>query len=326
MFFSSVLHRFSLSILALSALATGANAIAADAWPTKPVTLVVPSAAGGAADLTARTLAKYLSQAHGMNVVVENRAGAGGIIGTTTVQKAAPDGYTLLLSTNSTQSANQFLYKNLPYNAARDFVDVAMIGKFGTVAVVAPDSRFNTLAELVTAARETPEKVFFGYYSSSSQVPAELLKQYASLKVEGAAYKNVTQILTDLSGGLIQFAFVDYLTAMGQIAGGRLKPIAVTGQSPSPSWPKVPTTQSSYPGFVVEGWLGISAPVGTPDAVVTTMNGFVREAVNDADTQQRFTQLGLQPQAMDAAAFKAFVVQDVQRWKGWVETAKIEPQ
>lgn len=324
MFFRPVLRRLGLGMFASCALILGATAVAAEVWPSKPVTLVVPSAAGGAADLTARTLAKYLTQSHGMSVVVENRAGAGGIIGTTTVQKAAADGYTLLLSTNSTQSANQFLYKNLPYNATRDFVDVAMIGKFGTVAVVAPDSRFNTLDALVKQARDTPEKVFFGYYSSSSQVPAELLKHYAGLKVEGGAYKNVTQILTDLSGGLIQFAFVDYLTAMGQIAGGRLKPIAVTGQSPSPSWPKVPTTQSSFPGFVVEGWLGISAPIGTPDAIVTKLNGLVREAVNDADTKQRFTQLGLQPEAMDAAAFKSFVAQDVLRWKGWVATAKIE--
>ncbi len=155
-------------------LAASASASAND-WPAKPITLVVPSAAGGAADLNARTLAQFLNDTHRLNVVVEDRPGAGGVIGTAAVQQARPDGYTFLLSTNSTQSANQFLYQKLPYDAARDFVDIGMIGKFGTVAVVSPDSAFNTLPELVAAAKATPQKVFFGYYSSSSQVPSELL-------------------------------------------------------------------------------------------------------------------------------------------------------
>lgn len=298
----------------------------AQTWPTKPITLVVPSAAGGAADLTARTLAQFLNTTHGLNVVVEDKPGAGGIIGTAAAQQAAPDGHTFLLSTNSTQSANQFLYKKLPYDAARDFVDIGMIGKFGTVAVVAPGSRFETLADLVDAARATPEKVFFGYYSSSSRVPSELLKQHAGLAIDGAAYKSVTQILTDLSGGSIQFAFVDYLTAMGQIEGGGLKPIAVTGEKPNPTWPNIPTTQSTYPGFVVEGWLGISAPTGTPPAVVEKMNGYIREALAHPDTHARYVKLGLQPEAMDVATFQAFVKADVQRWKEWIAVAKIEAQ
>lgn len=320
------LARHLAALLAAAGLCLPAAGSAAATWPSKAITIVVPSAAGGAADLSARTLAHFLTGKYGVNVVVEDKPGAGGIIGTTAVKQAAADGYTFLLSTNSTQSANQFLYKKLPYDAARDFVDVGMLGKFGTVAVVAPSSPIGTLAQLVAQARSKPGKVFFGYYSSSSRVPPELLKHYADIRIEGAAYKNITQILTDLRGGLIQFAFVDYLTAMGQIQGGNLKPIAVTGAKPNPAWPGVATTASAYPGFVVEGWLGLSAPKGTPADIVTKMNQYMKQAIADPATREKYAKLGLQPESMDVAPFQAFVKQDVQRWKEWVKTAQIPPQ
>ncbi|WP_353174480.1 Bug family tripartite tricarboxylate transporter substrate binding protein [Paracandidimonas soli] len=295
-------------------------------WPQRAISIVVPSAPGGAADLTARTLAHYLNQKHGMNVVVEDKPGAGGIIGTAAVRNAKPDGYSFLLSTNSTQAANQFLYKSLPYDAQKDFVDVGLIGKFGTVAVVSPDSEVKVLKDLADKASAAPGKVFFGYYSSSSQVPSALFREYADIKIEGAAYKNITQILTDLRGRLIDFAFVDYLTAMGQISGGNLKPVAVTGQDRSPAWPDVATTGEDYPGFVVEGWLGISAPAGTPDEIVRRMNALIAEAVADPATKEQYEKLGMQPQSMAVDEFQAFVREDVQRWKGWIDTAGIQPQ
>ncbi len=313
------------TMLAASLLLT--TAAQAQEWPgSKPVAIVVPSAPGGAADMTARSIAKYLNEHARINTVVEDKPGAGGIIGTAAVKNAAADGHTFLLSTNSTQSANQFLYKSLPYDAGKDFVDIGMIGKFGTVAVVAPDSPIKDLRELVDLAKKKPGGVFFGYYSSSSQVPPNLLKQYADIDVEGAAYKNITQILTDLRGGLIQFAFVDYLTARGQIDGGNLKPIAVTGAQRNPLWPNIPTTDSIYPGFVVEGWLGISAPAGTLKEVVVKMNGYLKAAVADKTTRDQLAAMGLQPEAMDVDAFGQYVRDDTQRWKEWVKTAKIQPQ
>lgn len=323
--FKHSFSRYGVTLLIGASISLSAAAHA-DTWPDKPITIIVPSSAGGAADLSARTLARFLSQKSGANVVVEDKPGAGGIIGTTAVKQAAPDGYTFLLSTNSTQSANQFLYKKLPYDAAHDFVNVGMLGKFGTVAVVAPDNPINSLAELVASAQKNPNKVFFGYYSSSSQVPSELLKHYAKIQIEGAAYKNVTQILTDLRGKQIQFAFVDYLTAMGQIEGKNLKPIAVTGAKPNPAWPGVATTSGDYPGFIVEGWLGISAPKGTPAAIVDKMNAYLKDALQDEATRTQFAKLGLQPESMDVPTFQAFVTEDVQRWKEWVKTAQIPQQ
>jgi tripartite-type tricarboxylate transporter receptor subunit TctC len=304
-------------------LALGAQAAE---WPDKAITIIAPSAAGGAADLTARTFAQYLGEKTHRSVVVEDRPGAGGIVGTNFVKSAPADGYTFLLSTNSTHAANQYLYKSVPYDAQKDFRQVGMFGTFGTVGVVAPQSPYKTVQQLVDAARKQPGKIFFGYYSSSSQVPSELLKARAGIQIEGAAYKNVTQIITDLRGGQISFAFVDYLTAMGQVEGKGLRAIAVTGDTPNPAWPDVPVMSSIYPGFVVAGWLGLSAPAGTPDDIVSAMNGYMAQALADPSVHKKLADLGLQPKAMDAKQFDAFVREDARRWKEWVHTAGIVPQ
>lgn len=305
-------------ILAASAHAAG--------WPEKPVTIIVPSAPGGAADLTARTFAQYLGEQTGQTVIVEDRPGAGGIVGTNASKNAAADGYTFLLSTNSTHAANQFLYKSLPYDAQKDFQQVGMLGTFGTVGVVAPGSPYRTVPELVDYAKKHPGEVFFGYYSSSSQVPSELFKQRADINITGAAYKNITQIITDLRGKQISFAFVDYLTAMGQIDGKGLIPIAVTGAQPHAAWPSVPTMATYYPDFVVAGWLGLSAPAHTPPDIVAKMNGYMQAAVKDEATAKKLRALGLTPESMDVARFDAFVKEDTTRWKEWIRISGIQPQ
>lgn len=313
-------------LLACSLLALSATVGAAPSWPQRPITLIVPSAAGGAADLTARTFGQYLGRQTGQTVVVENRPGAGGIVGTMAVKSAKPDGYTFLLSTNSTHAANQHLFRQLPYDAQRDFVQIGMLGTFGAVGVVAPDSPFKTVPQLVEHARARPGELFFGYYSSSSQVPAELFKQRAGIDVGGAGYKNITQIITDLRGKQIDFAFVDYLTALGQIGGKGLLPFAVTGPIPAPMWPEVPTMASYYPDFSVVGWMGLSAPAGTPDEVVQAMSAQMQAALQDDETVERLSALGLQPQGMDQPAFAQFVREDSERWKDWIEKSGIQPQ
>ncbi|ANN68718.1 Bug family tripartite tricarboxylate transporter substrate binding protein [Bordetella bronchialis] len=318
-------HKKLSALLVMCGVCAMAPAGAAE-WPDRPVTIVVPSAAGGAADLTARTFAQFLGARTRQSVVVEDRPGAGGIVGTNAVKSAPADGYTFLLSTNSTQAANPYLYKSLPYDPLKDFRQVGILGTFGSVAVVAPASPFHSMPQLVDAAKQHPGKVFYGYYSSSSQVPSALLKARAGLQIDGAAYKNVTQIITDLRGGQIDFAFVDYLTAMGQIDGKGLRAIAVTGEAPHPAWPDVPTMSSYYPGFVVLGWLGLSAPAGTPEAVVQAMNRYLAEAVDDPEVRGKLTRLGLQPQRMDVARFESFVREDGERWKQWIATAGIAPQ
>ena len=283
-------------------------------WPDKPVTIIVPSAAGGAADLTARTFAQYLGEKTGQTVIVEDRPGAGGIVGTNASKNAAPDGYTFLLSTNSTHSANQFLYKTLPYDAQKDFVQVGMLGTFGTVGVVSPDSPYRTVPELVEYAKKHPGDVFFGYYSSSSQVPSELFKQRAGINITGAAYKNITQIITDLRGKQIGFAFVDYLTAMGQIDGKGLVPIAVTGARQHDAWPSVPTMATYYPDFVVAGWLGLSAPARTPPEIVAKLEAACEKAVNSDGYKADVEPLDTPPHFMNAKAFGAFARSESEKY------------
>lgn len=318
-------HQKLLAALAICGAWTMAPTHAAP-WPERTVTIIVPSAAGGAADLTARTFAQYLGAKTGQTVVVEDRPGAGGIVGTNSVKSTPADGYTFLLSTNSTQAANPYLYKSLPYDPLKDFRQVGMLGTFGSVAVVSPGSPFQAMPQLVDYAKQHPGKVFYGYYSSSSQVPSALLKARAGLQIDGAAYKNVTQIITDLRGGQIDFAFVDYLTAMGQIDGKGLRAIAVTGEAANPAWPDVPTMSSYYPGFVVLGWLGLSAPAGTPEPIVQAMNRYLAQAIDDPEVSGKLTRLGLQPKRLDVAQFDAFVREDAGRWKEWIATAGIAPQ
>lgn len=311
--------------LALLAALCAAPAVAAP-WPERPITLIVPSAAGGAADLSARTFAQFLGARTGQTVIVEDRPGAGGIVGTQSAKQAKADGYTFLLSTNSTHSANQYLFKQLPYDAQKDFVQVGMLGTFGAVGVVPPDSPFKTVPELVAYAQSKPGKVFFGYYSSSSQVPAELFKKRAGIDIGAAGYKNITQIITDLRGHQIDFAFVDYLTAMGQIDGKGLMPFAVTGKTAAPMWPQVPTMGSYYPDFAVVGWLGLSAPAGTPQDIVDAMNAHMRAALADPATAAKFSALGLQPESMTQPAFADFVRADAARWKEWISISGIQAQ
>ncbi|ALM86912.1 ABC transporter substrate-binding protein [Bordetella sp. N] len=315
--------------LTLGLLAAGVGtatlAQAAD-WPSRTIKVVAPSAAGGGADLIARLVARILEDKLKQGTIVENRAGAGGILGTAYVRNAAPDGYTFLVSTSSTHSANQYLYKELPYDAVKDFEQISLIGTFGSVALVAPNSPFKTLPDLTAYASAHPDKVFFGYYSSSSQVPPELLKAQARLPINGVAYKNVTQIITDLIGGQIDFAFVDYLTAMGPLKGGQLRPLAVTGTERQSAWPDVPTMSTYLPGFSVVGWYGLSAPAGTPKDIIEKVQAALESELNKPDVKARFEGYGVSIKTMDHAQFTQFVKDDRRNWAEWVKVAKIQPQ
>jgi tripartite-type tricarboxylate transporter receptor subunit TctC len=314
-------------LLAAALLAAGVctNASAAD-WPNRTIKVVAPSAAGGGADLIARLVGRILEEKFKQGVIVENRAGAGGILGTAYVKNAAPDGYTFLISTSSTHSANQYLYKDLAYDAVKDFDQVSLIGTFGAVAIVAPQSPFKTLPDLTNYAAANPNKVFFGYYSSSSQVPPELLKARAKLPINGVAYKNVTQIITDLIGGQITFAFVDYLTAMGPLKGGQLRALAVTGTQKQPAWPDAPTMSTYYPGFNVTGWYGLSAPAGTPPAIIQQVESALTTELNKPDVKAKFEGYGVTVNTMGHEQFTQFVKQDRQNWAEWVKIANIQPQ
>jgi tripartite-type tricarboxylate transporter receptor subunit TctC len=296
-------------------------------WPSKPVTIIVPSAAGGAADFIGRTFAQYLTNSvPGSRTVVDNRAGAGGILGTLAAKAAPADGYTFLVSTNSTHAANVSLYRNLRYDPVKDFVQVGMFGTYGSVLLARKDAPYQTLVQFIDHARANPGKLNYGYYSSSSHVPAELFRTRAQLRFTGVSYKAITQVLTDLIGGQLDFAFVDMLSAAPALQNDRLLALAVTTPASLPTLPRVPPVTSALPGYEVQGWFGLSAPAGTPAAVVAEVGQLVRRAVDDAAVRRGLEDRGLTPRAVTGPAFERFVAEDVARWAEWVRLAGIEPQ
>ena len=319
-------HRRALLVAALTAMLATPLAQAQADWAAKPVRIIVPSAAGGAADFLSRTFGRYLEAQLKQPIVIENRAGAGGVLGAEAAKNSAPDGYTFLMSTNSTHAANPSLYANLSYDPQKDFDAIGLFGTFAAVAMVRQGSPWRTLPEFVQHARANPGKVSFGYYSSSSQVPAELLKSRAGIEMTGASYKNITQIITDLAGGVLDFAFMDMLSAAPALQGGRLTPIAVTSPKRLPNLPNVPAIGETIAGYEVEGWFGLTAPAGVPRAVVLRMAALVAGAIADPTVKAALERQGLVPRGMGPDEMKAFMASDQKRWAEWVRIAKIAPQ
>lgn len=315
------------ALLGLLSLPLLARAQAAEPWPSKPVTIIVPSAAGGAADFIGRSFSKFVSTSlPGSQVVVDNRPGAAGILGTLAAKSATPDGYTFLIATNSTHAANVSLYRNLRYDPVKDFVQVGMFGTNASVLVARKDAPYKNLGQFIDHVRANPGKLNYGYYSSSSQVPPELLRRKAGLDFVGVSYKAITHILTDLMGGQLDFVFIDTLSATPAIQNERLMPLAVTAAQPLPSLPDVPAVATVLPGYEVLGWFGLSAPVGTPQEVVREMGELVRRAADDPAFRRGLEQRGLSSRPLTGEAFARFVSDDVGRWRDWIKTAGIAPQ
>ncbi len=294
-------------------------------WPARPIRFVVPSAAGGAADFVGRTFGAFLQQRVQQPVVVENKPGAAAIIGAEAAKNSPPDGYTFLVSGSSTQAANVSLFKRLPYDPEKDFVEVGIFGLFPNIAVVKPDGRFRGIDDIIRQAAEKPGTVTYGYYSSSSQVPPALIQAQAGLRMTGASYKNITQIISDVAGGVLDFAFLDALSAAPAL-NGLLTPIAVTSPEPFLNLPDVPPVARVLPGFEVQSWLGLSAPAGTPGPIVSRINEIMKEASADPSFQEAISKKGMTVRYSTPAEHSAFAAADRKRWAEWVRIARIEPQ
>ncbi len=224
-------------IVALAALTVFAGHVEAQTYPSRPVRIVVPFGPGGSGDITARTFAQYLEGQARQPVVVENKPGANGIIGTEAVKAAAPDGYTLLLTTNTTHAANVSLYRKLPYDPLKDFEHIGLFGTFGSVAVVPAASGIRSIPDLVAYARTNP--VFFGHYNSASQMSAELFKLRAGIPMTAVSYKAIGNAVADLMGRQIQVLFMEYVSGSSHIEGGKVVPLGVTGRERHKAWPGV---------------------------------------------------------------------------------------
>lgn len=299
---------------------------AAQTWPARPIRIVVPFAAGGSADVYARFLAQRLPDILGQPVVVENRPGAGAVIGTDLVAKAPADGYTLLLMSN-THTVNETLVPNRPYNLTRDFVAVAPINYADLILAAHPSVPANNVREVLKAAKERPGKL--NYASSGTGTPyhmaGELFKSMSGTYLVHIPYKGSSGARTDLLGGQVDLMFDAVTTMVEQVKSGKVKAIATTGKQRSAVLPDVPTVhESGIPNYEATIWLGILAPKGTPAPVVARLNEAVTRIVSQPEVQQGWTKQGATAMVMNPQAFDKYVHEDIEKWAKLIKAANIK--
>jgi len=319
------MHRRTLVAAAL-ALAVGRPASAQGRYPSKLVTLIVPFAPGGIADITARTVAQAMGQSLGQVFVIDNRPSAGSIVGSQAVAKSAPDGYTLLLMSNA-NAVSTSLFKKLPFDVVHDFAPISTLGFFELVICVRADSRFKTLRELMAHGKANPGKLTLGTIAvgSTQHLAAELFKSRAGIDAVIVPYKGAPAVINALRAGEIDAAFEILGPTLGQIAGGAVRALAVTGDRRNAALPDVPTViESGVAGYDVQSWNALAAPAGTPKDAIERLNRAAREAVAAPEVAKCLRELGVRPQASTPAQLEALRASEIKRWREVIVAAKIE--
>jgi tripartite-type tricarboxylate transporter receptor subunit TctC len=312
-------------------LATGwPRAWAQPAFPSKPIKIVVPNAAGGAADITARTIAQKISGPLGQSVVIENKPSAGGIVAAQEVARADPDGHTMLLVSSGT-AVSAALFKSLPFDTLKDFAPVSQLATFDLAILVAEGGRFKTLKELLDYARSNPGKLNLGtpQIGTTQNLSAELFKSTAGIDFQIVPFNGTPPVITALRGGQLD-AMIDILgPVMPQITSHALRPLAVMGRQRAPQLPEVPTVAESGPplgGFDVSSWNGLSVPARTPQAVIARLNREIQAALAQADVQKRFLELNLVAKGGTPQQLEERLTSDIRRWSEVIARAKIQKQ
>lgn len=317
----------SLVVLALGlAAALLGTSATAQTYPSKPVKIIVPFAAGGPADNYARFIAQRLQDALGQPFVVDDRPGAGSVIGTDVVAKSAPDGYTLLLMSN-THTVNESLIPNKPFQLMRDFVAIAPINYSDLVLVANPALPASNLRELMAQARAKPGKI--NYASSGPGTPyhmaGELFKSMAGISLVHIPYRGSSGARTDVMGGQVELMFDAVTTMAEQVKAGKVKALATTGKVRSDVLPDVPTmSEAGLPGYEATIWLGLMAPRGTPKAVVDKLNDAVSKIAGQADVRQLWNKQGAVPMVMTPEVFDKYARDDISKWAQVIKTANIK--
>ena len=298
--------------LALGAALLAGRQAAAQAWPTRPIRIIVPFGIGGSADVAARFLAEPLQQALGQPVIIENRPGAGGTIGADQVAKAAPDGHTLLLMSN-THTANETLLPNRPYVLLRDLAPVAFVNVAHHVLVVHPSLGVNSLAELIAYCKANPGKL--DYASSGPGTPyhvaGEIFRAMAGIEITHIAFRGSNEARTALIAGQVPMMFDAIPTMAEQARGGRVRALATTGPRRSPLLPDAPTVAEALPGYEASIWLGVMAPAQTPAAIVERLNAEINRIMSLQATRDAQLRAGAEVNPMAVAAFGDFLRQDI---------------
>ncbi len=300
---------------------------AGDEFPNRPITFLVPQAAGGSTDTLAREIGRRLGDALGQSVVVDNRAGANGLIGCEIVAKSKPDGYMLLIGGTGTMAINQHIYAKMPYDPVASFVPVAMFGYSTSVLVVHPSVTAKTIGELIAQAKAQPGA--FKYASagvgSSPHLTAEMFRQMTGVEVLHVPYKGSTPGVFATVSGETQFMFTGVASAAQQIKGGRLKALSISGAKRAAALPDVPTaSESGLPGFEADFWIGLFAPAGTPAAVVARLNTEVNKILNSQPIKDKFLNSGVDGLAATPEQFRTILNKDIERWAKTVKSAGLK--
>lgn len=295
-------------------------------YPAKPVKLLVPFPAGSATDQVARLMGQQLQAGLGQPFVVENRPGAQGSIAAAEVARAAPDGYTILVTTNTPQAANVSLFKKLSYDPVKDFVPVVRMGTTSFVLMTKPDFPARNVKEFIAHVKSQPGKLSEGYGSAGSQVSGSMLKSMAGLDFVEAPYKGIPQTITDVLGGSLAFTFVDLGNALGQLKGGKLKGLGVTSAKRSVAAPDIPAIAETLPGYELIAWFALMAPAGTPRETVNRLQDVSLASLARADIKERFMGIGIDVSPMNSEQLGKFIPLEIAKWAKLAREAGIQPE
>lgn len=306
----------ALKIFASLALVS-VSCVAQAQYPNKPIKMVVPFPAGGTTDIMARAMAAELQKSFGQAVIVENKAGAGGNIGSDFVAKSAPDGYTLLMGTVGTHAINVSLYPKMPYDAVKDFVPVSLVAAVPNVLTAAPTFPINSVKDLIDAAKKDPNKITFASSGSGTSIhlSGELFKQLAGVQMTHVPYKGSSAALPDLMSGQVDVMFDNAPSVMPHIKGGKLKAIAVTSSKRSPALPNVPTiAEVGLPAFEASSWFGVLAPAGTPKDIVDKLSQAIVRSLQTTEIKERLASQGADAVGNTPEQFSAHIKSEIDKW------------
>ena len=308
----------------LFCLLAGIFQVNAQTYPAKPIKLLVPFPSGSATDHIARLTGTELQQALGQPVVVENKPGAQGGIAAAEVAKAPPDGYTLLMTTNTPQAANVSLFKKLNYDPVKDFSPVARLGTTSFMLMVRPEYPAKNLKEFLSYSKGKNQSA--GYGSAGSQVSLSMLKSMGKLDVVEVPYKGIPQAVTDTMGGQLAFTFVDLGNALAQAKGGKLRGLAVTSKARTPLAPDMPAIAEELPGYELIAWFALMAPAKTPQEIVQKLHDAAVKSLAKADVKEKYAGIGIDPAPMNPTELGKFIQSEIAHWAKLTKLAGIQPE